>query len=256
MKRGHGSSFSTLYEVGSTETTIQSPTKSRFRGQGLKPFSTEGYHDSTASELCPVCETIDFRNFFSIQASEIPAGGIPVFTLINLHPRLSQTSCLSCTMFASMAFSEFESCDDSAVKYSRSLWHLQAFPATSLCGIPATKALLSQGVTVFISLVLANLSTRITLEQRRDSWKRGIILPTTVMSTDKEVHPGFSAKALEVGPYVQGTRMRDMLDTCLTTHSCDIQKLTFPHNAHVIDCETRAIVQLSKCMEYLALSYV
>lgn len=52
------------------------------------------------------------------------------------------------------------------------------------------------------------------------------------------------------------TRIREMLGTCSTTHSCGMNNLTFPHNANVIDCEARAIVQLNNNMEYLALSYV
>ena len=94
---------------------------------------------------------------------------------------------------------------------------------------------------------------RIKFEQAKRVRKRGIILPTSIILAGEELSPACSCKALEIGPYVQGTRTREMLEICLAQHS-DYRTLThtFPLNASVIDCETRAIVQLREDMKYLA----
>lgn len=258
MKRDHDSTLSSSGEVGGTEIKTRSSTEAQYRRPtAFKPFVTQDNHDNTTSELCPVCRTIDFRAVFSMQSSKISTSGKPVFALDNLRPRSSQTSCLACRMFASMAYPDLENSVSGVAKHSRSVWHLRAFRATSLWSIPLTKALLSQGVTVFVSLVLSPVSGNLSSDQRRESWKRGIILPTSIVMADEDLSPTCSCKALEIGPYVQGTRIREMLDICSAQHfNCRTYTHNFPLNAYAIDCETRAIVQLREDMKYLALSYV
>lgn len=258
MKRNHDPALSSSDEVYDTEMKTRPSTKAQSRRRAAyKPFVTKVNCDTTTSELCIVCRTIDFRTIFDIQSSEISRSGKPVFALDNLHPRSLQTPCLACRMFASMAYPDPENSVIGGPQKPGSVWHLRVFRATSLWNISATKNMLSQGVTTFISLALSPLTGKMNSDQRRESWKRGIILPTTIVGVGEALSPIVSCKALEIGPYVQETRIREMLNRCSAQHyDCRTLRHKFPLNAYAIDCGTRAIVQLRQDMEYLALSYV